>query len=172
MTYCKNILELKRKALSMNLCDKYKEKWDNARTYRELINIVSDLNGADFLCSGISKGWGLEKDFITRYFGEYINGYTVYHKGYNSEIYNGLENEVITCNVSVMIILYSKCEVIVQENHYCHIFVAGESSEVIIRNNGNVFLHDYSGNTSIIDTEKSYKSKINPYNDNHSWVNF
>lgn len=173
MTYSKNILEVKRKAIIMGLCGEYRTKWDNAKTNKDLIAMASDLNGADFVCSSISRHWGVDDEFIKKHFSAYINGsYTHEHKGYKSAIYVDYKEE-IECRVTILIVLYSKCTIHIPRGHYCHIFIAGENSDIRLISDGYAKVHKYNGKTEEV-LKQSPESiiYIDPSEDKESWLNF
>ena len=60
------ILELKRKACLLGLCEKYKDKWDSCKDKKELIDLVLDSNGVEFLADAMTFGWGVSSEFILR----------------------------------------------------------------------------------------------------------
>lgn len=164
---------MKRKAQKMGLCGEYEQRWNNAVSNADLINIVTDINGADFLCSGISKGWSVSIDYIKSHFAQYINGRkTLYHNGYKSSIYVD-HNETIVCKTTVVIIISSRCDVHIPKNNYCEIFIAGDDTDININAEGMAYIHVYNGKVNI---NQQYLSKnvkiINPKDDKNSWLNF
>lgn len=174
MTEAKSILELKRKALAMGLCGEYKNKWSNATTTKDLVNMAADINGADFLCSSVAKGWGLAKDFLLNNFNGLINGDYVARcgndNGYTSEIYIGHKGD-ITVRTTILIVLYSDVTIHVPINQVCRIFAAG-NTKIDVQCNGNCELFDY---TPIHEVKYGNFGSItfaDPKKDKNSWINF
>lgn len=174
MARSKSILELKRKALAMGLCGEYGEKWADAATQKELVDLASDINGADFLCSSVAKGWGLSKDFLLRNFGDYINGrYVSRHggtKGYTSEVFIGCDGE-IRARATILIILYSNVTVYVPENHACRVFAAGNTN-IAIQCDGYCEFTDYTPQYDMKAGDFGRVRIIDPKKDKNSWLNF
>lgn len=173
MSYSRNILEVKRKAMGMGLCGDYKNRWDNAKSNLDLIGLASDMNGADFVCSSITKKWGVDCDFIKSHFMPYINGnHTHEHKGYKSAIYVDYTGD-IECRVTILIVLFSKCIIHIPKGHYCHIFIAGESSDVKLMSDGYAKIHKYDGKVEeILKYSPESITYIDPTSDKESWLNF
>lgn len=176
MTHSKSILELKRKSLAMGLCGDYKGRWDNATTNKDLVNIVSDINGADFLCASVAKGWGLCKEFMLDNIPEYINGkYIARHggrNGYTSEIYVGHKGD-ITVRTTILIVLYSDVTIHVPINHVCRIFSA-KNTFVRVKCNGICDFVDYSDIYLhfFVDERTGRFTFTDPNKDPNSWLNF
>lgn len=175
MTHSKSILELKRKSLAMGLCGEYKGKWDNSATPKDLVDIAIDINGADFLCASVAKGWGLSKDFLLNNFNGLINGNYVanYGKGngYTSEIYIGHKGDV-TVRTTILIVLYSDVTIHVPINHVCRIFAAGNTN-VSVECNGVCEFVDYSDENMCYLVNGSYGRMTisDPKKDHNSWIN-
>lgn len=177
MTQSKSILELKRKALAMGLCGDYKGMWDNSTTQRDLVDMATDINGADFLCASVAKGWGLTKDFLLSNFNGLINGDYVAKcgkdNGYTSEIYIGHSGD-ITARTTILIVLYSDATIHVPINHVCRIFLAG-NGEIHIVANGHCEIVDYDpghNSTFMLNGNTGHVSFTDPYKDPDSWINF
>lgn len=176
MTYSKSILELKRKSLAMGLCGEYKDKWTNATTPKDLVNMAADINGADFLCSSVAKGWGLSKDFLLNNFVGHINGDYVAkcgnNNGYTSEIYVGHKGD-ITVRTTILIVLYSDVTIHVPINHVCRILAAGNTNISVECNGVCEFVHYSDNNMRYMVNGNSGKfTFIDPKKDPNSWINF
>lgn len=176
MTHSKSILELKRKSLAMGLCGEYKGKWDNSTAPKDLADIALDINGADFLCSSVAKGWGLTKDFLLSNFNGLINGDYVAkcgkENGYTSEIYIGHKGD-ITVRTTILIVLYSDVTIHVPINHVCRIFSA-KNTFVRVKCNGICDFVDYSDIYLhfFVDERTGRFTFIDPKKDPNSWINF
>lgn len=177
MTHSKSILELKRKSLAMGLCGEYKDKWANATTPKDLVNMAADVNGADFLCASVSKGWGLSKDFLLNNFNGLINGDYVAkcgnRNGYTSEIYIGHKGD-ITVRTTILIVLYSDVVVHIPVNHVCRIFAA-KNINVRVECNGICEFVEYTPNDCTNYNTNGNFGRItisDPHKDPNSWMNF
>lgn len=174
MSQSRSILDLKRKALAMGLCGKYNEKWADATTQKELVDLATDINGADFLCASVAKGWGLSRDFLLQNFGDYINGrYVSAHgekKDYTSEVFIGCDGE-IRARTTIIIVLYSDVTVYVPKNHACRIFAAGNTN-IGIQCDGHCEFTDYTPGYGIKTGDFGHVVMTDPRQDKSSWINF
>lgn len=174
MTNSKSILELKRKALAMGLCGGYKGLWDKATNRKELADMALDINGADFLCASVSKGWGLSKGFLLNNFNGLINGNYVANcgngNGYTSEIYIGHKGN-ITARTTILIVLYSDVTIHVPINHVCRIFAAGNTN-IFVECNGVCEFVDYlDNNMRYLVSDNGHMTILDPRKDRNSWIN-
>lgn len=176
MTHAKSILQLKRKAIAMGLCGDYKGIWDKSTTQKDLVNMAADINGADFLCASVEKGWGLTKDFLINNFNGLINGFYVARcgndNGYTSEIYVGHKCD-ITVRTTILIVLYSDVTIHVPTNHVCRIFAAGNTNISVECNGVCEFVYYSDDNMRYMVNGNSGKfTLIDPKKDPNSWINF
>ena len=51
MTYCNSVLEFKRKAFKMGICERYKDGWSKATNNKDLADMIMTVQGADFICA-------------------------------------------------------------------------------------------------------------------------
>ncbi len=158
----------------MGLCGEYKDKWANAATPKDLVDIASDINGADFLCASAAKGWGLSKEFLLNNFRGFINGeYTSRHgdgAGYTSEIYIG-HNGNITARATIIIVLYSNATVYIPKNHVCRIFAACNTN-IDVQCDGYCEFTDYTPRNDVKPGGFGHIVITDPKNYKNSWVNF
>lgn len=171
MTHASSILQLKRKAIAIGLCQDYKEKWNNSTTNKDLADLALDINGADFICASVEKEWGLTKEFILNNFTQYINGKYIagQRKDYTSEIFVGYNGE-ITARTTILIILYSNAIIHIPQNHACKIFAA-KNSMINITCDGYCELINY---TPTQHTEKHGSGHLrieDPHTKTDSWIN-
>lgn len=173
MTESKSILELKRKAVAMGLCGDYKTKWDNAMTIKQLLDIASDINGADFLCASVAKGWGLSKDFLLKNFGEYLNGKYKANidRGYDSEIFVGYTGKIVA-NATILTILYAdNVNIRIPKNHMCRIFAACNTKLEILCE-GDCEFSDYTPEFGTRSGDFARVAFADPHKYTNSWINF
>lgn len=127
------ILRLKNDSLRLGLCEKYKELWDKSENKDDLIEIATDVNGAEFLAMSHADGWGLTPEYIQREFGDYINGKWRREKdGYTSELYVRYDGD-IEQKSTLITLLDCTSTVYVPKYSGGYIYVSGEST-VTIRN--------------------------------------
>lgn len=167
MTQAKNILELKRKALDKNLCGEYQERWNSAQDIKDIIDIVTDPNGADFICASVANGWGCSEEYIKTLAEEYINGkYISYHKGYSSALYCGHKG-AIKAETTVIIVIHSDVTIYVPKDVCVMIYTA--DSNVTVANEGLARIYDYG---SEIETQGTGNATVMKAQDKkNSWIN-
>lgn len=135
------LLTLKRNAIKLGLCGEYKERWDNAKDKKDLIDIVLDANGVEFLCDGCAFGWGLAPEYIESAFSDFINGkYISKQKGYTSALYVN-NTEDVEINTTIATFINCKCTVRVSVNQASKIYMVNSAIEFI--NNGHLELIAY-----------------------------
>ena len=134
------------------LCDRYITKVYEAKSKKQLFNIICDANGVSFLPEMREKGYPLEYDVIEDEFGKYINGrccpeYTTVIGKYSSALYCRYNKELLLettiacfcgCELDITIPQYSystiyidqnsKVRVHVKDNSHCKIYLWGECS--------------------------------------------
>lgn len=124
------ILELKRKASSLGLCGKYKDKWDSCKDKKELIDLVLDSNGVEFLADAMTFGWGVSPEFILREFPDFINGHYQRKKGgYTSELYVK-PHGVIKLRSTITIIVGGEANVVVPYGFIGKVYVCGDGGSL------------------------------------------
>lgn len=106
--------KFRERASEEGICDRYAERWDSAKSKKSLMDLAMSVQGADFLCDGIAKGWSISSDIIVAAFGRYINGVYTYEdeSGYSSVLYCKYYGEIavedallilIDCDVTVVV---------------------------------------------------------------------
>lgn len=130
------LLNMKRNALMLGLCEEYKKKWDTCTSKKELIDLVLDSNGVEFLADAITFGWGCSQEFLLKEFSGFINGkYQRKKDGYTSELYVE-PHGVIELRSTITVIAGGKASVIVPPNFYGKVYVCGDGGSLIFGSNG------------------------------------
>lgn len=166
------LLTLKRNALMMGLCGKYKDKWNLATDKRALIGLALDSNGIEFMADSIAFGWGVSKEYLQKEFGEFMNGfYQCQEHGYTSEMYIGA-NGVLSVKSTLLLVGYcDDLEIEIPEHTVCRIYVCG-GSRVRIENKGNVEIYEYGTDNIIklVNYDGSYSLRESV--SNSKWNNY
>ena len=123
-----------------DMCVEYREKWDNCKNRKQMIDMALGVKAVDFLCDSIAKGWGIRPHVIRERFEPYINGrYVSHQKGYASRIYCDFMGSItidtaltalVCCNVNIYVPTYRSCEVYCTGR--CNIEVSGKGSIVFV----------------------------------------
>lgn len=117
------MLDFKRRAVALGLCGVYKEQWDCASGARELVDIALDANGIEFMAESVGGGWGLSPGYLSRTFGEYINGeYLSRQGGYSSELWVSHSGEVVPRGT---LSLFVDCEgcITIPKGRVCRVYL-------------------------------------------------
>ena len=116
------------------LCAEYKDKVDDAKSNKQLVDIVMDANGMSYLPEMSSKGIPLSYEIITKRFSSFINGRYVGHiKGksgheYTSAIYCKYVGDIDNADTPLLTLLGCSCTVNIAENAFVHIYVDSNST--------------------------------------------
>ena len=138
------LLTLKRNAVMLGLCGKYKAEWDEAKGKKDLVDMALDANGVEFMAKSVAEGWGLSKDYILDNFGDYVNGKYVRDKdGYTSEIYVGYGGDILQ-RATLNLFVRCNTSILVPEGSVCKIYVCGVSN-VRINCAGKCYVYVYGG---------------------------
>lgn len=144
-----NLLGLKRNALMLGLCGKYKGKWDGCNSKRELVKMALDSNGIEFMADSIAFGWGLGRSYLMGEFGEFMNGFYQCHEdGYMSEMYVGAHGVMEVRSTLLLLAYCDGLEVDVPEHTVCRIYVCG-GSRVKVENKGRCEIYEYGEDNGI-----------------------
>lgn len=87
------------------LCEEYEVKYHNAKSKRQVMDIVLDANGMSFLQEMGEKGHKISYDAVVDEYGKYINGnYVRDNDGYTSEMYCKHEGYIeARCTATVLL---------------------------------------------------------------------
>lgn len=98
--------KFRENARKEGMCDRYAVLWDGAGSKKQLMDLALSVQGADFLCAGIAKGWGISSDEIVKRFGRYINGVYTYEdtSGYTSVMYCKYYGEIVVDDTMLVLI--------------------------------------------------------------------
>lgn len=155
------LLNMKRNALMLGLCGGYKEKWDACTSKKELINLVLDSNGVEFLADAITFGWGCSQGFLLKEFSDFINGkYQRKKDGYTSELYVEPYG-VIELRSTITVIAGGKASVIVPPNFFGKVYVCGDGGSLIFGSNGGSIELFVYGEKKRATTEYATSLKVN-----------
>ena len=115
------------------ICERYLPAVDAARSRKQFMDVVLDVNGMTFLCDMRERGYGLPYDVMCDEFKAYLNGRYIHTKsallrGYTSSMYCRVEApSEITINTTLTGIFGCSCSIHVPANTYCQLIVDGSS---------------------------------------------
>lgn len=137
------LLSLKRNALKLGLCGRYKDLWDACKTEKDLMDLVLDSNGIEFLADAMAFGWGVSFEYLEEsVFRNYVHGQYLRNKdGYTSTMYVNPKCEfVLTATINLVV---GGCSVIHnQSGNICKLYIC-KTSNVTIKNDGVLELYCY-----------------------------
>lgn len=127
MTYCNSVLEFKRKAyLTGGVCDRYKELWDNAKTNKDLVDMMMTIQGADFICASVANKWGMSGDDLLLNLYDFANGnYTRRCRGYDSELYLSYDGKIVVKSTLYIVLNSEDVEIYIPRYRATNIYIAG-----------------------------------------------
>lgn len=155
------LLNMKRNALMLGLCGEYKMEWDACTSKKELIDLVLDSNGVEFLADAITFGWGCSQEFLLKEFSGFINGkYQRKKDGYTSELYVE-PHGVIELRSTITVIAGGKASIIVPPNFFGKVYVCGDGGSLIFGSNGGSIELFVYGEKKRATTECATSLKVN-----------
>lgn len=130
MTFKEWLVDVKNKGL---ICERYLPAVNAARSRKQFMDVVLDVNGMAFLCDMREKGYGLPYNVICEEFRAYLNGRYIHTKAkssgsYTASMYCCIEDpSEITVNTTLTGILGCSCWIRVPKNMYCQLYVDSAS---------------------------------------------
>lgn len=126
-----SILDFKREAIAKGLCKQYRNKWDNAQSKKDLVDIALDANGIEYMAEMLNEGWGLTPEHIHKEFADYINGrYEKKHNGYKTAMYV-MYNGELTTSCTAYLLASCNIKVVIPKNCVCRLFICAGSNVMI-----------------------------------------
>lgn len=113
---------------SGNLCGEYKDKVDDAKSKKQILDIVLDANGSSFLQEMQAKGMPLPYETINNEFRSYINGrYKAEFKndkgnGYSSSLYCCYAEDELLIDTTLTTMLGCNTDVYIRNNDFVKIY--------------------------------------------------
>lgn len=111
------------------LCSEYNKKVINAKSKKQLMDLVLDSNGSSYLQEMDSKGCGLPYEFICTQFAPYINGryiaeYSNTNKpSYTSALYCCFGGEKINVDTTLCSVLGYTGRIVIAKNNFAKIYL-------------------------------------------------
>lgn len=126
-----NLIDFKKKAKRLGLCDDYTIRWNKCSSKEELMKLALTINGVEFLADSIAFRWGLSKEYIVKEFGDYLcstERHTVLsERGYTSEMYAMVNGGVIKPYGSLSLIISCNCSITLYNNFMGFIYICDGS---------------------------------------------
>lgn len=134
------------------ICERYLPAVDAARSRKQFMDVVLDINGMAFLCDMESKGYKLPYDVITNEFWAYMNGRYIHTKSsengsYTTTMYCSVSTpEEITVSTTVTGLFNCKCKVFVPQNRVCQFFIDnGSDIELHVADSSKCYVNVWAG---------------------------
>jgi hypothetical protein len=157
------LLDMKRRALSLGLCGKYKGLWDDASSKEDLMRIAMDANGISFIADGAAFGWGLNSEYLRSAFKDYINGYTVECDGYTSQLWVGASEIITTPQATQYLFIDCDIDIVIPQDTICAIHAV--RSKINIKLAGDCEYYEY-GDKSVCVVEPFAGNTIGKFTPN------
>lgn len=144
------LLQFKRNAVFLGLCDEYKKKWDACGDKQALVDMALDSNGVEFMADSIAFGWGLSKDFLLKEFGDFTNGkYQCHKNGYTSEMYIGAHGVIEVKSTLILVAYCTGIKICIPEHMACKVYICG-GSNVCIENQGRAEIYVFGSDNHVM----------------------
>lgn len=144
------------------ICERYLPVVDAARSRKQFMDVVLDVNGLAFLCDMREKGYGLPYDVMCDEFRAYLNGRYIHTKsvlarGYTASMYCRVETpSEITINTTLTGIFGCSCSIHVPANTYCQLIVDGSSViNITVGSGGKCYVDLWRGGEATFDDTDS-----------------
>lgn len=144
------------------ICERYLPLVDAARSRKQFMDVVLDINGMAFLCDMREKGYGLPYNAICEEFRAYLNGRYIRAKtkpsgSYTASMYCRIEDpSEITINTTLTGIFGCSCNIHVPANISCQLIVDGSSVvNITVGNGGKCYVDLWSGGEATFDNTDS-----------------
>lgn len=153
------LLNMKRNALMLGLCGEYKMEWDACTSKKELIDLVLDSNGVEFLADAITFGWGCSQEFLLKEFSGFINGkYQRKKDGYTSELYVH-HNDMVVLRSTITLVVGGETDIIIPDDFIGNLYICGGSHTIFGSERSEINLYVYGD--GCIEKGRGGSSKIN-----------
>lgn len=128
-----NLEQFRDNARKEVICDRYAVLWDGCGSKKGLMDLALSAQGADFLCDGVAKGWGISSEEIVKRFGKYINGRYVYEDEgrYSSVMYCKYVGS-IDVESTLVVLIDSDVVLSIPDWHVCDIYATGKTNISIV----------------------------------------
>ena len=126
MTYCNSVLEFKRKAFKMGICERYKAGWSKSTNNKELADLIMTVQGADFICASVAQKWGVRNDDLMLNLYDFANGnYARKCQGYDTELYLAYDGKIVVKSTLYIILNSEDVEIYIPRYRATNIYIAG-----------------------------------------------
>lgn len=144
------------------ICERYLPAVDAARSRKQFMDVVLDVNGMTFLCDMRERGYGLPYDVLCDEFKAYLNGRYIRTKNthtgwYAASMYCRVESpSEITINTTLTGIFGCSCSIHVPANTWCQLIVDGSSVvNITVGNGGKCYVDLWRGGEVTFDDSSS-----------------
>ena len=138
------------------ICERYLPMVDAARSRKQYMDAVLDVNGMEFLCDIGVKGYKLPYDVIANEFRAYMNGRYIHAKSskngsYTTVMYCSVSMpEEVTVSTTVTGLFNCRCKVFVPQNRVCQVYVDNESDiELHVAESSKCYVNVWAGGSVV-----------------------
>lgn len=122
------MLQFRENANKYGVCSEYSQRWYNCQSKKQLADLGLSVQGIEYLCESISRGWGLSPEILSKQFSKYINGAYVFdNNSYTTKMYCCFDGSVIS-DTTALCIISSNVEINVPERAFSEVFITGKSN--------------------------------------------
>ena len=132
--------EFKENAKKHGICEMLQD-WDNAKSKKQLMDVVLNVRGVQYLANAIFDGWGMSPELIAEDFKPFNNGRYTYRKGYTSQMYCLPEEDTITIDSTVTLIIGFN-GIVVIDRPVCELYLVNCNCTIDGKGIGYVYAYD------------------------------
>lgn len=133
----------RRNADRLGLCEVFSQRWADCKSKKQLYDLACDVNSLAYIADMICRGYGLSEEYLTREFGQFLNGKCVYDKdGYSSCIYCRPPEGEITISMTAILVIGFDGRIIIPQNHICEIYLCKCNVGIYGKGKGVVYAYD------------------------------
>lgn len=135
--------QFRHNAERLGLCDTFAQKWSACRSKKQLYDLACDVNSLEYLADMIARGHGLPPEYLTKEFGQFLNGKYI-HKdnGYTSCIYCQPPEDAIKIGTTATLIIGFKGAVVVERP--CRLYLCKSDVTIIGTTQPEAYLYNSS----------------------------
>lgn len=131
----------RRNAERLGLCDKFSRRWSECGSKLQLYKLACDINALAYMADMTSKGYGLSAGYLTKEFGQFLNGKCVnVADGYTSCIYCQPTEDIHIATTAALIIDCDKDIII--DKAVCELYIVNSKTRVTGKGRARAFLYN------------------------------
>lgn len=158
--------EFRESARRENLCAEFSQKWDSCRNKKQLMDLILNIKGVDYVSDAYNRGYGMTSKDYQELFPQFINGKYTYDDGYTSQFYC-LYDSKIHFDSDIMLIMDCDMEISCIDGKIHEIYASGVCN-LHLTGKGRIYIFAYCNPSDITVTgDADYSIRIKQERDDH-----